>query len=157
MPPQNAPGKSLNSPLGLLKRNISNRYSPVLQGSRSRSCHPHLGFLSLTSWISVLAGGFRIYGIGGRWRQTGIGKIGWHTLRHSFATALDVAGARMKVAQELMRHANIATTMDVYTGSRNAKKERRPRVSRSRFWVWSNEQFALSNPNEPKLIFGERL
>ncbi|MBZ5536874.1 MAG: site-specific integrase [Acidobacteriia bacterium] len=45
-----------------------------------------------------------------------LGKIGWHTLRHSFATALDGAGARMKVAQELMRHANIATTMDVYTG-----------------------------------------
>jgi integrase len=46
-----------------------------------------------------------------------IGKIGWHTLRHTFATALDGAGARMKVAQELMRHANIATTMDVYTGA----------------------------------------
>ena len=45
-----------------------------------------------------------------------LGKIGWHTLRHSYATALDVAGARMKVAQELMRHANISTTMDVYTG-----------------------------------------
>ncbi|MBI2819566.1 MAG: site-specific integrase [Acidobacteria bacterium] len=45
-----------------------------------------------------------------------IGKIGWHTLRHSFTTALDVAGARMKVAQELMRHANISTTMDVNTG-----------------------------------------
>jgi integrase len=46
-----------------------------------------------------------------------IGKIGWHTLRHTFATALDGAGSRMKVAQELMRHANIATTMDVYTGA----------------------------------------
>jgi len=46
-----------------------------------------------------------------------IGKIGWHSLRHSFATALDVAGARMKVAQELMRHSSITTTMDVYTGT----------------------------------------
>jgi integrase len=48
--------------------------------------------------------------------RAGLGKIGWHSLRHSYATALDVAGARMKVAQELMRHANISTTMDVYTG-----------------------------------------
>lgn len=44
-----------------------------------------------------------------------IGQIGWHTQRHSFATALD--RARMKVSQELMRHANISTTMDVYTGA----------------------------------------
>ncbi|MGH9400708.1 MAG: tyrosine-type recombinase/integrase [Terriglobia bacterium] len=48
--------------------------------------------------------------------HAGLGAIGWHTLRHSYATALDIAGARMKVAQELMRHANITTTMDVYTG-----------------------------------------
>jgi len=51
-----------------------------------------------------------------------IGKIGWRTLRHTFATALDGAGARMKVAQELMRHANIATTMDVYTGALERNK-----------------------------------
>ena len=51
-----------------------------------------------------------------------IGKIGWHTLRQSFASALDAAGARMKVAQELMRHANIATTMDVYTGATERDK-----------------------------------
>jgi integrase len=49
--------------------------------------------------------------------RAGLGKIGWHSLRHSFATALDVAGARMKVAQELMRHSSITTTMDVYTGA----------------------------------------
>ena len=61
-----------------------------------------------------------------------IGKIGWHTLRHSFATALDVAGARMKVAQELMRHANIATTMDVYTGvMERDKREIADRVAKT--------------------------
>ena len=49
--------------------------------------------------------------------RSGLGKIGWHSLRHSFATALDVAGARMKVAQELMRHSSITTTMDIYTGT----------------------------------------
>ena len=49
--------------------------------------------------------------------RAGIGKIGWHTLRHSYAVALDVAGARMKVAQELMRHSSITTTVDIYTGA----------------------------------------
>ena len=61
-----------------------------------------------------------------------IGKVGWHTLRHSFATALDIAGARMKVAQELMRHASIATTMDVYTGvEEREKRETAGRVAKS--------------------------
>jgi integrase len=64
--------------------------------------------------------------------RSGIGKIGWHSLRHSFATALDSAGARLKVAQELMRHANIATTMDVYTGVlERDKREAVGRVARS--------------------------
>jgi len=64
--------------------------------------------------------------------RSGIGRIGWHSLRHSFATALDSAGARLKVAQELMRHANIATTMDVYTGVlERDKREAVGRVARS--------------------------
>jgi integrase len=59
-----------------------------------------------------------------------LGKIGWHSLRHSFATALDVAGARMKVAQELMRHSSITTTMDVYTGTvERDKRETAGRVA----------------------------
>ncbi|MGH9669962.1 MAG: tyrosine-type recombinase/integrase [Terriglobales bacterium] len=60
-----------------------------------------------------------------------IGKMGWHTLRHSFATALDAAGARAKVAQELMRHANYTTTMDIYTGAlERDKRETASRVAR---------------------------
>src|SRR5208283_2009958 len=40
--------------------------------------------------------------------------IGWHTFRHTYRTLLDETGAPMKVQQELMRHASIRTTMNVY-------------------------------------------
>jgi len=58
--------------------------------------------------------------------RAGLGKIGWHSLRHSYATALDRAEARMKVAQELMRHSSITTTMDVYTGTLEREKRETP-------------------------------
>jgi integrase len=40
--------------------------------------------------------------------------IGWHTFRHTYRTLLDETGAPMKVQQELMGHASIQTTMNVY-------------------------------------------
>lgn len=40
--------------------------------------------------------------------------IGWHTFRHTYRSWLDETGAPMKVQQELMRHASIQTTMNVY-------------------------------------------
>src|SRR5258707_7882051 len=46
--------------------------------------------------------------------RCGIGRIGWHTFRHTFRTLLDETGAPMKVQQELMRRADIRTTMHVY-------------------------------------------
>jgi integrase len=67
-----------------------------------------------------------------------LGKIGWHSLRHSFATALDVAGARMKVAQGLMRHASITTTMDVYTGT--VERDKRETAGRVATAVLGNVQ-----------------
>jgi integrase len=46
--------------------------------------------------------------------KLGLEKIGRHTFRHTCRTLLDESGAPMKVQQELMRHANIQTTMNVY-------------------------------------------
>jgi len=46
--------------------------------------------------------------------RAGIGRVGWHTFRHTFRSLLDETGAPMKVQQELMRHADIRTTMNVY-------------------------------------------
>ena len=45
------------------------------------------------------------------------GLIGWHSLRHSYRAWLDETGAPLGVQQKLMRHANIATTMNIYGGA----------------------------------------
>jgi integrase len=41
--------------------------------------------------------------------------IGWHSFRHSLATNLRSMGVDIKIAQELLRHANSRVTMDLYT------------------------------------------
>jgi integrase len=64
--------------------------------------------------------------------RANLGKIGWHTLRHTYATVLEQVGARMKVAQELLRHADIQTTMNVYTGvMEKDKREAADRVAQA--------------------------
>ena len=40
--------------------------------------------------------------------------LGWHTFRHTYRSLLDATGAPIGVQQKLMRHAQVATTMDVY-------------------------------------------
>jgi integrase len=47
--------------------------------------------------------------------RSAIGKIGWHTFRHSYSTMLGAAGAGMKVQQELLRHSTIQSTMNICT------------------------------------------
>jgi integrase len=52
-----------------------------------------------------------------------VGKqIGWHNFRHSLATNLRALGVDVKVAQELLRHANSRTTLDVYTRAVSQQK-----------------------------------
>jgi integrase len=43
--------------------------------------------------------------------QAGLRKIGWHTLRHTFASHLAMRGVPLPAIKELMGHANITTTM----------------------------------------------
>jgi integrase len=45
----------------------------------------------------------------------GIGRVGWHTFRHSYSTLLRALRVDLKVQQELLRHADIRTTMNIYT------------------------------------------
>ncbi len=48
-------------------------------------------------------------------RKAKLGRnIGWHTFRHTYRSLLDDAGAPVGVQQKLMRHAQVATTMNVY-------------------------------------------
>lgn len=54
--------------------------------------------------------------------KLGVGPIGWHTFRHTYRSWLDETGAPMKVQQELMRHASIQTTMNVYGQAMPASK-----------------------------------
>ncbi|HEV2201559.1 MAG TPA: site-specific integrase [Bryobacteraceae bacterium] len=57
------------------------------------------------------------------------GKVGWHTFRHSYRSWLDSAGASMTVQKELMRHASIQTTMNVYGRAMSDGKRRPTRTS----------------------------
>lgn len=46
--------------------------------------------------------------------EIGIPGLGWHTFRHTYRALLDETGAPIGVQQKLMRHSNVATTMNVY-------------------------------------------
>ncbi len=47
----------------------------------------------------------------------------FHTLRHTLATKLITNGANIKAAQEILRHASITTTMNIYTHVNQKLKE----------------------------------
>jgi integrase len=52
-------------------------------------------------------------------------RIGWHT----YSTMLIANGENVKVVQELMRHSNSRTTLEVYTQARfRAKREAQQRL-----------------------------
>jgi integrase len=46
--------------------------------------------------------------------KIGLPGIGWHAFRHTYRSLLDETGAPIGVQQKLMRHSNMATTMNVY-------------------------------------------
>lgn len=52
----------------------------------------------------------------------GLGRIGWHTFRHTYRTWLDEIGSPVGVIQSLMGHSDIRTTMNVY-GKAQAKPQ----------------------------------
>ncbi len=56
-------------------------------------------------------------------RKAGLRKIGWHVLRHSFASHLVMKGAPLKVVQELLGHSTIEMTMRYAHMSPDVKRD----------------------------------
>ena len=54
--------------------------------------------------------------------RAGIGNIGWHSFRHTYSTLLHALGTSPAVQKELLRHANIQTTLNIYTQAVSADK-----------------------------------
>ncbi len=55
--------------------------------------------------------------------RAGLGSnVGWHTFRHTYSSMLRELGVDLKVQQELLRHADIRTTMNVYTQAVSEQK-----------------------------------
>jgi len=54
--------------------------------------------------------------------RAGIGNVGWHTFRHTYSTLLHALGTKPAVQKELLRHADIRTTMNIYTQAISAEK-----------------------------------
>ena len=46
--------------------------------------------------------------------KAGTGKVGTHSMRHTYRSWLDAVGTSIAVQQRLMRHADISTTMNIY-------------------------------------------
>jgi integrase len=56
--------------------------------------------------------------------KVGLSGIGWHVFRHTYRSFLDETGAAIGVQQKLMRHSNVATTMNVYGNASLRAKQR---------------------------------
>ena len=62
-------------------------------------------------------------------KRIGLPGMGWHALRHAYRSFLDETGAPTGVQQKLMRHANVATTMNIYgSAGRKAKQAANSKV-----------------------------
>jgi len=53
--------------------------------------------------------------------KVGIGKLGTHSMRHTYRSWLDSVGTPVGVQQKLMRHSDIRTTMNVYGDAATAE------------------------------------
>ncbi len=80
-------------------------------------------FRNAEDWIfpSPVKLGRLPYSYTGYWRAlqeaaaaAGIGRLGTHSLRHTYRSWLDAVGTAITVQQKLMRHSDIQTTLNIY-------------------------------------------
>ncbi|NUQ30983.1 MAG: tyrosine-type recombinase/integrase, partial [Acidobacteriaceae bacterium] len=67
--------------------------------------------------------------------RAGIRKlIGWHTFRRTYSSFLIANGENVKVVQELMRHANSRSTLEIYSQARiEHKRQAQQRLAEAIF------------------------
>ncbi len=68
--------------------------------------------------------------------RAGIGNIGWHTFRHTYSTLMHALGTKPAVQKELLRHADIRTTLNIYTQA--VSEEKREVASKIVGALWKN-------------------
>ena len=56
--------------------------------------------------------------------RAGVGNVGWHTFRRTYSTLLHALGTAPVVQKELLRHADIRTTLDIYTRAVSSDKRK---------------------------------
>ena len=78
--------------------------------------------------------------------------IGWHSFRHSLATNLRSLGVDVKVAQELLRHANSRTTMDIYTHAVSEQKHEATRKVVDLLVPQKTARTDLQHPSAPSAV-----
>jgi integrase len=98
----------LDLALDKLLRDHRHRLPPTLQASEwvfpsKRTGMPSHPWSAQRRWL-LRAG-----------EKAGVGRLGWHAFRHTYSTLLNEYGTDVKVQQELLRHADIRTTMNIYT------------------------------------------
>jgi hypothetical protein len=74
--------------------------------------------------------------------------VGFHTFRHTYSTLLKANGKDVKVVQELMRHANISTTMNIYTKALTQPSGRLKAGWSTFFWVDRGKPRRVQHENQ---------
>ena len=78
-------------------------------------------------------------------RKAGItGQVGFHTLRRTLASVLVANGNDPKLVQELLRHSNVKTTLDIYA------KAMTPAKLEAQGWVLGQLLAGKAQPTVPK-------
>jgi integrase len=89
--------------------------------------------------------------------QMGVKKrIGWHSFRHGLSQFLRQRGIDVKIAQELLRHANSRITLDIYQQTVTEERRAAQTLAFSELWADNKGSLILSSdrtqehPNDPQ-------